>query len=110
MWLVWSFDADVRAWIAAGLFPESWLGGSSRRDVVIMGPASFDKWLVQSSAAPLAVCQLLMCKRCYSAHMAAYGTILLVFSGSLPVLIAPLVWAAGAAVGNLIYDNAKRPN
>jgi hypothetical protein len=110
MWLVWSFDADVRSWIAARLFPEPWLGGRPRKDVAIMGPPSFDKWLVQSSSAPLAVCQLLMCKKCYSAHASGCGALLLVFSGSLPILVVPLVWAAGAALGNLIYDNAKRPN
>jgi hypothetical protein len=107
IWLVWSFQADIRAWLAAALFPRDWLAGVPRRNVAIMSPSSLDKWLV-SSSAPLAVCQLLTCYKCYSAHVAGYGTLILAFAGVLPILVLPLVWAFGAAVGNILYDHTYK--
>lgn len=106
MWLTWSFEADVRAWIAA-LFPRKWLGTMPRRNVVIMSPHSLDKWLI-SSDAPLFVCQLMACHKCYSAHVSAYGSVLVLIVSGLPILAMPLVWACGAGVGYLIYDHTKR--
>lgn len=109
MWLVWSFDADVRAWLAALLFPRKWLGGFRRREVAALSPSAFVVWLVASNT-PMQVCQLLSCPKCWSAHVAGVGTLLLLTYGAVPLLIAPLVWAFGAGIGNLLYECYKRPH
>ncbi len=108
MWLTWSFEADVRAWIAA-LFPRKWMGGTPRSHVAIMSPHSLDKWLVASNA-PLFVCQLMSCPKCYSAHVSAYGSILVAVVSGLPILAIPLAWAFGAGIGYILYDYTKRPH
>lgn len=107
MWLTWSFDADVRSWIAAAVFPKKWLDGKKRSAVAGLSPSGFDKWLV-SSMAPMPVCQVMTCRYCWSAHVSGSGTLLILASGALPVLSLPLVWACGAGIGNLIYDYSKR--
>jgi hypothetical protein len=107
MWLVWMLDADVRSWLAAGLFPGKWLGARTRSSIASMSPTAFVKWLV-SSQVPLQVCQLVTCPRCLSAHLSAVGTLLLAASGALSWWLAPLSWAAGAGIGNLLYGHYKR--
>lgn len=107
MWLTWSFDADVRSWIAAVLFPRKWRAGKSRSDIARLSPTGFNKWLV-SSEAPLAVCQVMTCRFCWSAHVSGVGALLILVSGSIPSLLVPLVWAGGAGIGNLLYEYSKR--
>lgn len=108
MWLVWSFEGDVRAWLVA-LFPARWRAGSSRSSLALLSPSSLERWLVASDVPP-AVCQLLSCRKCFSAHVAASGTLILILTGALQISVAPLVWAAGAGIGNLIYEHYKRAN
>jgi hypothetical protein len=107
MWLVWLLDADVRSWIAAVVFPKRWLGGRSRSAIGAMSPVAFVKWLV-SSGAPMFVCQLVTCPRCLSAHLAGAHTILVIADDKVSPLLAPVVWAAGAGIGNLLYAHYKR--
>ena len=107
MWLVWSFDADVRSWVVACVFPRKWIGERSRSSIALMSPTAFVKWLV-SSGTPMSVCQLITCTRCLSAHLAGAGSILLVVSGAVSIWLVPLVWAAGAGIGNLLYGTYKR--
>lgn len=107
MWLVWWLDADVRSWIVACVFPRKWLGGRARSSIAAMSPLAFVKWLV-ASGAPMFVCQLITCPRCLSAHMAGIGTIFIAADGKVSLWLAPVVWAAGAGIGNLLYGQYKR--
>lgn len=106
-WLLWSFEGDVRAWSAALLFPDTWLDGADRGVVARMSPAAFTKWLVGSSRAPELVAQVMTCRFCLSAHIAAAGALVVWLTVGFPAAALPLVWAAGAALGNLIYGNSK---
>lgn len=109
MWLLWSFDGDVRAWLAALLFPAAWRGNKRRKDIAEMAPSSFEKWLI-SSDVPLFFCQLLSCPRCWSAHVAGAGSTLMLLIGVIELPLAPLVWACGAGIGNFLYVYTKRPH
>ena len=108
MWLVWSFESDVRAWLVA-LFPARWRAGTSRAALASMSPMSLERWLVASDVPP-AMCQLLSCRKCFSAHVAASGALVLLLAGVLQISAALLVWAAGAGIGNLIYEHYQRTN
>lgn len=108
MWLIWSFEAEVRGWIAALLFPAGWRAGKSRSFIAGKSSEGFTTWLVQDSFAPLFVCQLMTCQRCWSAHIAGVGTLCVALAQILPLPLLPLVWAGGATIGNLIYDNRNR--
>ena len=110
IWLTWSFDADVRSWIAALTFPSKWRGGIARGKVAAMSPSAFTTWLIRSSYAPQSLCQLMSCYRCWSAHVAGVGALIILSTGALPPLVVPLVWACGAAIGNIIYAYLKRTN
>ena len=110
MWLRWSFDGDVRAWLAALLFPASWRNGRDRSYVASRPPHLFTVWLTSGSLAPAFVCQVMSCRYCWSAHVAGSGAILVALTGALPAATIPLVWAAGAALGNIIYEHCTQPH
>ena len=103
MWLTWSFKGDVRAWLAALLFPSSWLVGASRLSIAALSYSGFTKWLIQGSLTPPLVCHVMTCQFCWSAHVAGVGTTLLFLTVNLPLLSAPWIWVGGAAIGNILY-------
>lgn len=107
MWLTWMLKGEVRSWLAASLFPKSWLLGKSRAEIARMSASEFAMWLVVSSGAPMFVCQLLTCPKCLSAYTAGVGAVLVAFAPDIKYAIVPIIWASAAAIGNFIYDNTK---
>lgn len=109
MWLIWSFGGDVRSWLVAALFCRKWRSGKSRKDIAIMSGSSLEKWLI-SSEAPLMVCQLLTCYKCYTAHVAAVGASLIYASQDIKIAEIPLIWTLGATIGYRLYATEQRTN
>ncbi len=113
-WLLWSFKADVRAWLIAALFPTKWLDELPRRTVAGLSPTRLTYWLVTSSDAPAVLKHLLYCHYCWSAHVATTGTLLLCAAGVVHLPLLPFVWAGGAAIGNYLYarstSNTTQPD
>ncbi len=107
-WLTWSFKGDVRAWIAALLFPARWRGDTTRRDLSLFGPERFAKWLTHTASAPYMVLSLFLCHYCMSAHIAAAGTIVAVGLGFATLPEAVFVWAVGATTGLILYESTYR--
>ena len=97
-WLIWCYKGEIRQWVVAALFPRSWLGTTSRKELVLFSSASFDNWLVQTGKNPLWLSSLLLCRFCLSAHIAGAGTLIAAGSG-LSWWTLPFVWATGAALG-----------
>lgn len=108
IWLVWSFEADVRAWLAGLLFTPRWRNGKSRGEVAGLSPTLFSQWLIVSSRAPLWLSHVMTCHYCWAAHVAAVGSLLLAVTMDVPWHHVPLTWACGAAIGIFTYGRFKQ--
>ncbi len=104
-WLNWCFNGEIRNWIVA-LFPESWRGGTPRREILDMAPEDLLLYLCATSTAPRFFSSVLTCPRCLSAHVAGVGAIIITSAGVLDPWLIPLVWAAGAWVGLQLFSRS----
>lgn len=102
-WLNWLFNGEIRQFIIAKFFPDRWIGGWSRLDILHMNNEELMMFLCTASGIPEFIRGVSTCPLCLSAYIAGFGALLSAraiyyTSGGLWELI-PLVWALGAVIG-----------
>jgi hypothetical protein len=113
-WLHWAFQGHLRQFATSRLFPESWRGGRTKKELVFMDEEEFTIFLAAECQAPPFIRGVLGCAVCLSAHVSAVGVLLLLpgdrlLSDHPPLLALPLVWAGGAYVGHRLHSYLSQP-
>ena len=108
-WMMWMYEGSVRQWSAALLFPKSWRGDRTRKEIAGMSAVSFDEWLCLEASCSSLLRKLLICPFCMSFHISFWLSVLFLICARSPVSypMFPFLVFTGAGVGMYLFKTKK---